>query len=103
MPHTEPRITRRIVKENVQELDTISEKDGGSRILVFVRLTTISRKEREDGARCCVKIVDGRNVYLTEFATKNDYLRLKRLRGRHSSFDASFPDTATQHDVYSTT
>lgn len=112
MPHTEPRAARRIVKENVQELDSISEKaaskgggvdDGGSRILVFVRLRPISRKEREAGARCCVKIVDGRDVYLTEFATENDYLRLKRLRGRHFTFDASFPDTATQHDVYSTT
>lgn len=112
MPHTEPRATRRTVKENVQDLDTISEKaaikggsgdDGGSRIFVFVRLRPISRKEREAGARCCVKIVDGRDVYLTEFATENDYLRLKRLRGRHFTFDASFPDTATQHDVYSTT
>lgn len=112
MPHTETRATRRAVKENVQELDTISEKavckggsgdDGGSRILVFVRLRPISRKEREAGARCCVKIVDGRDVYLTEFANENDYLRLKRLRGRHFTFDSSFPDTATQHDVYSTT
>ncbi|XP_060204854.1 kinesin-like protein KIN-8A isoform X1 [Lycium barbarum] len=106
MPHTEPRGARRTVKENVQqELDTISEKanDGGSRILVFVRLRPMSRKEREGGARCCVKIVDGRDVYLTEFATENDYLRLKRLRGRHFTFDASFPDTANQHDVYSTT
>ncbi|KAJ8553772.1 hypothetical protein K7X08_024450 [Anisodus acutangulus] len=107
MPNTEPRAIRKTAKENVQELDTISEKvskdDGGSRILVFVRLRPISRKEREGGARCCVKIVDGRDVYLTEFATENDYLRLKRLRGRHFTFDASFPDTATQHDVYSTT
>ncbi|KAJ8536365.1 hypothetical protein K7X08_034766 [Anisodus acutangulus] len=111
--NTEPRGTRKTVKENVQhELDTISEKvskggngddGGGSRILVFVRLRPISRKEREGGARCCVKIVDGRDVYLTEFATETDYLRLKRLRGRHFTFDASFPDTATQHDVYSTT
>ncbi|CAN4086186.1 unnamed protein product [Withania somnifera] len=112
MTHTEPRVTRRIGKENVQELDTISEKaaskggnvdDRGSRIHVFVRLRPISRKEREAGTGCCVKIVDGRDVYLTEFATENDYLRLKRLRGRHFSFDASFPDTATQHDVYSKT
>nr|XP_016488042.1 PREDICTED: kinesin-like protein KIF18B isoform X1 [Nicotiana tabacum] len=113
-PHTEPKATRRNTRENVQELNTIFEKvsskgssgddSGGSRILVFVRLRPISRKEREAGAGCCVKIVDGRDVYLTEFATDlNDYLRLKRLRGRHFTFDASFADTATQHDVYSTT
>ncbi|GKC12477.1 kinesin-like protein KIN-8A [Tanacetum coccineum] len=43
-----------------------------------------------------------KEVYLTEFANENDYLRLKRLRGQHFTFDASFPDTSSQLDVYST-
>ncbi|KAE8732201.1 protein Dr1-like protein isoform X1 [Hibiscus syriacus] len=98
---------------NVQELEKMesnanTEKNGGiggneSRIHVFVRLRPMAKKEKEGGSRCCVKIVNKKDVYLTEFANENDYLRLKRLRGRYFSFDASFPDSATQHEVYSTT
>ncbi|XVF08832.1 hypothetical protein REPUB_Repub07fG0037600 [Reevesia pubescens] len=63
----------------------------------------MAKKEKEVGSRCCVKIVNKRDVYLTEFANENDYLRLKRLRGRHFTFDASFPDSTSQHEVYTTT
>ncbi|KAK7292122.1 hypothetical protein RIF29_07835 [Crotalaria pallida] len=76
---------------------------GGSRILVFVRVRPMNKKEKEAGSRCCVKIVNRRDVYLSEFANENDYLRLNRIRGRHFTFDASFPDSATQQEVYSTT
>ncbi|KAJ1428142.1 P-loop containing nucleoside triphosphate hydrolase [Sesbania bispinosa] len=79
------------------------EKKTGSRILVFVRVRPMSKKEKEAGSRCCVRIVNRCDVYLTEFATANDYLRLKRLRGRYFTFDSSFPDSVTQHEVYSTT
>ncbi|KAK4257308.1 hypothetical protein QN277_006911 [Acacia crassicarpa] len=81
------------------------EKVGklGNRILVFVRLRPMGKKEKEAGSRCCVKIVNRRDVYLTDFANDSDYLRLNRLRGRHFTFDASFPDVATQQEVYSTT
>ncbi|XVF54553.1 hypothetical protein PTKIN_Ptkin05aG0190200 [Pterospermum kingtungense] len=101
--------------KNVQELEKIesggfcTEKNGrvgsgnDSRILVFVRLRPMAKKEKEVGSRCCVKIVNKRDVYLTEFANENDYLRLKRLRGRHFTFDASFPDSTTQYEVYTTT
>ncbi|KAI8528724.1 hypothetical protein RHMOL_Rhmol12G0169600 [Rhododendron molle] len=89
----------RVVLENKQN----GEIGGGSRILVFVRLRPMGKKERESGSRCCVRIVNRRDIYLTEFATENDYLRLKRLRGRHFTFDASFPDSTTQLEVYSTT
>ncbi|KAH7858470.1 hypothetical protein Vadar_024165 [Vaccinium darrowii] len=96
--------------KNLQEMDRVcleskqnGESGGGSRILVFVRLRPMGKKEREIGARCCVRIVNRRDVYLTEFATENDYLRLKRLRGRHFTFDASFPESTTQLEVYSTT
>ncbi|XP_077210843.1 kinesin-like protein KIN-8A isoform X1 [Tasmannia lanceolata] len=86
------------------DLDTISENcKPGSRINVFVRLRPMGKKEKEAGARCCVRIVNKRDVYLTEFATENDYLRLKRVRGRHFTFDASFPDSTTQQEVYATT
>ncbi|KAK9008798.1 hypothetical protein V6N11_080276 [Hibiscus sabdariffa] len=98
---------------NVQELEKMgstanTEKNGRiggieSRIHVFVRLRPMAKKEQEAGSRCCVKIVNKKDLYLTEFANENDYLRLKRLRGRHFSFDASFPDSTTQHEVYSTT
>lgn len=82
-----------------------TEKIGkiGNRILVFVRLRPMGKKEKEAGSRCCVRIVNRREVYLTEFASENDYLRLNRLRGRHFTFDASFPDSASQQEVYSTT
>nr|GMD32578.1 kinesin-like protein KIN-8A isoform X1 [Ipomoea batatas] len=99
--NSEPKGTN---KENVQELEKVNnEGGGGTRILVFVRLRPMSKKEREAGARNCVRIVDGRDVYLTEFATENDYLRLKRVRGRHFTFDAAFPESASQQQVYSTT
>ncbi|XP_027168312.1 kinesin-like protein KIN-8A isoform X1 [Coffea eugenioides] len=107
MPFSEP--PRGNQKANEQEVETITERQGsvgggnGSRILVFVRLRPMGKREREAGSRCCVRIVNKRDVYLTEFATENDYLRLKRLRGRHFTFDASFPDSTTQQEVYFTT
>ncbi|KAK1268011.1 Kinesin-like protein FLA10 [Acorus gramineus] len=87
------------------ELEAVSENPStnGSRILVFVRLRPTAKKEKEAGSRCCVKIMNKRDVYLTEFGSENDYLRLKRLRGRHFTFDASLPDTTTQQEVYNTT
>lgn len=103
VPQSEPR-GNRVGIRNLQELETVSDKWGskGSRILVFVRLRPMWKKERDAGSRCCVRIVNNRDIYLTEFTNENDYLRLKRLRGRHFTFDASFPDTSTQHEVYST-
>lgn len=94
--------------KNVAESEkrqVVSEKPSriGSRILVFVRLRPMAKKEKEAGSRCCVGIVKRRDVYLTEFANENDYLRLNRVRGRHFTFDASFPESATQEEVYSTT
>ncbi|MED6192264.1 Kinesin-like protein KIN-8A [Stylosanthes scabra] len=85
-----------------------SEKQGkvvgnGSRILVFVRLRPMNKKEKEAGSRCSVRVVNRRDVYLTEFANENDYLRLNRVRGRHFTFDAAFPESASQQEVYSTT
>ncbi|KAL5723519.1 Kinesin-like protein KIN-8A [Ranunculus cassubicifolius] len=86
------------------EIRVISENSSvGSRILVFVRLRPMAKKEKEAGSRCCVRIVNQRDVYLTEFASETDYLRLKRVRGRHFCFDASFTDSTTQQEVYSTT
>ncbi|CAL9093845.1 unnamed protein product [Musa acuminata var. zebrina] len=75
----------------------------GSRILVFVRLRPMAKKEKDAGSRCCVKIVNRKDVYLTEFASETDYLRLKRVRGRHFCFDSSFPDSTPQQEVYATT
>ncbi|KAF4398782.1 hypothetical protein G4B88_028145 [Cannabis sativa] len=94
--------------KNVQELEKletvpVKTRICGSRIMVFVRLRPMGKKEKEMGSRCCVRIVNRRDVFLTELANENDYLRLKRLRGRHFTFDSSFPDTATQQEVYSTT
>ncbi|KAJ9174098.1 hypothetical protein P3X46_017163 [Hevea brasiliensis] len=106
VPQTEPKGFPG--KENMREVEKLeadSEKKeaSGSRILVFVRLRPMFKKEREAGLRCCVKIVNRKDVYLTEFANENDYLRLKRLCGRHFTFDASFSDSTSQQDVYSTT
>ncbi|KAG9450064.1 hypothetical protein H6P81_010029 [Aristolochia fimbriata] len=103
-PISEVLRPRRESKAGV-DLDAISEKTetGGSRILVFVRLRPMAKKEREAGARSCVRVVNRRDIYLTEFATENDYLRLKRVRGRHFAFDASFPDSTSQQEVYTAT
>lgn len=78
------------------------EKQEG-RIAVFVRLRPMSKKEKEAGSRSCVRIVNRKDVYLTEFASENDYLRLKRVRGRHFCFDTAFPDSTGQEEVYATT
>ncbi|KAK9009261.1 hypothetical protein V6N11_035804 [Hibiscus sabdariffa] len=86
-----------------RKLSMEMEEKNESRILVFVRLRPMSKKEKEVGSRCCVKIVNKKDVYLTEFGNENDYLRLKRLKGRHFTFDASIPDSSTQYEVYTTT
>ncbi|CAM6095632.1 unnamed protein product [Calypogeia fissa] len=78
------------------------DEGSGSRIMVYVRLRPMSKKEKESGARSCVKVDNNRDVYLTEMALETDYLRLKRLRGRHFAFDAAFPDNTSQQEVYNT-
>ncbi|XP_038687170.1 kinesin-like protein KIN-8A isoform X2 [Tripterygium wilfordii] len=93
------------IVQDTERLEAVMNKNGTreSRILVFVRLRPMAKKEKDAGSRCCVRIVNRKDVYLTEFANENDYLRLKRLRGRHFTFDASFPDSTPQHEVYSVT
>lgn len=99
-------VIRKLSMGNGGEKGESFEACGGgssSRIMVFVRLRPMGKKERENGSRCCVKVLNRRDVYLTEFTNDNDYLRLKRLRVRHFTFDSSFPETTTQREVYSTT
>lgn len=83
-------------------MESVSDSGGaiGTRIMVYVRARPLSKKEKEAGSRSCVRIVNKRDVYLTEFALETDYLRLKRVRGRHFAFDASFPDNTSQQEVY---
>ncbi|KAI4324621.1 hypothetical protein MLD38_030092 [Melastoma candidum] len=97
--------TVRRLSMNPRERENLDRNDDGRarNILVFVRVRPMAKKEKEVGSRSCVRIVNNREIYLTEFANENDYLRLKRLRGRHFTFDASFPDAASQQEVYSTT
>jgi kinesin family protein 18/19 len=78
--------------QELERLETVSENSRTCRslILVFVRLRPLAKKEKEAGLPCCVRILNRQDVYMTEFANKNDYLRLKRLHGRHFTFDASF-------------
>ncbi|KAK9106795.1 hypothetical protein Syun_022806 [Stephania yunnanensis] len=92
-------------QDQMEEANQDSNKvNNSSRILVFVRLRPMAKKEKEAGSRCCIRIVNRKDIYLTEFASSgNDYLRLKRLRGRHFTFDAAFPDSTTQQEVYSKT
>ena len=93
-----------VVKTKKMEVGpTLECRENGSRIMVFVRLRPMGKKEKEAGARSCVRIVNWREVYLTGFALETDYLRLKRIQGRHFCFDASFPESTTQQEVYSTT
>lgn len=85
-----------VVAKKKKKLSLVDE----NRIMVFVRVRPIAKKEA--GSRCCVRIVNRCEVYLTEFAAQDDYLRLNRVRGRHFTFDACFSDSATQQEVYST-
>ncbi|XP_031491492.1 kinesin-like protein KIN-8A isoform X2 [Nymphaea colorata] len=102
VPQPEDKVN--MAQKTGNDLGAVPEiSDIGSRILVFVRLRPMSKKEKEAGSHCSVKIPNKRDVYLTEHASENDYLRLKRLRGRHFTFDASFPDSTTQQEVYTTT
>ncbi|CAH8381379.1 unnamed protein product [Eruca vesicaria subsp. sativa] len=102
VPVKSSTVIRKLSMGNVAEKGENFEACG-SRIMVFVRLRPMGKKERENGSRCCVKVLNKRDVYLTEFTNDNDYLRLKRLRVRHFTFDSSFPETTTQREVYSTT
>lgn len=83
-------------------METAAEGEGGvgTRIMVYVRLRPMAKNEKDSGGRSCVRIVNKRDVFLTEFALETDYLRLKRVRGRHFAFDAAFPDNTTQQEVY---
>lgn len=99
----DPVVRRLLPVEDVVETERVRRDNGGSRILVFVRLRPMGKKEKEAGSKCCVRIVNKRDVFLTEFGHENDYLRLKRLRGRHFAFDAAFPESTTQQEIYSTT
>ncbi|KAH9320429.1 hypothetical protein KI387_015068, partial [Taxus chinensis] len=88
------------------QLETIAEGksgDHGTRIMVYVRLRPMSRKEKDAGSTSCVRVVNKRDVYITEYGMETDYLRLKRVKGRHFAFDVAFPDTTGQEEVYSTT
>lgn len=96
-PHQQQENHRENLKSNA-----VARDKNGNRIMVFVRVRPLAKKEKEAGSRCCVKIVNSSHIYMTEFATPNDYLRLKRVRGGHFTFDACFSDSATQHQVYST-
>lgn len=103
-PLSELRPMRRESRVGGGNLETVKEDcAGASRILVFVRLRPMAKKEKEAGSRSCVRIVNKSDVFLTEFASEHDYLRLKRVRGRHFTFDASFQDSTSQQEVYSTT
>nr|AMS24231.1 kinesin 8-IIb protein [Marsilea vestita] len=77
-------------------------KGHSDRIRVYVRIRPISKKEKEVGARCCVKAANGKEIYLTEMALESDYLRLKRLKGRYFIFDGAFPENTNQEEVYRT-
>eukprot|EP01018_Ginkgo_biloba_P007825 Gb_08284 [translate_table: standard] len=85
-------------------LEAISEGSRGlgelgSRIMVYVRLRPMAKKEKEAGSTSCVRIVNKRDIYITEHGMETDYLRLKRVRGRHFAFDASFPDNTSQEEI----
>ncbi|GMH31587.1 hypothetical protein Nepgr_033431 [Nepenthes gracilis] len=90
-------------RESLGETKQSSISNNGNKIMVFLRLRPMVRREKDAGGRCCVRIVNRRDVYLTDFALEHDYLRLKRLHDRHFTFDASFSESASQQDVYSTT
>lgn len=91
------RPPKKLVLEAMQE----DEREGqAERIKVFVRLRPMSSKEKDTGARCCVREENRREIYLTEMASESDYLRLKRLKGRYFVFDGAFPGDASQEEIY---
>ncbi|XP_024532544.1 kinesin-like protein KIN-8A [Selaginella moellendorffii] len=72
------------------------------RIMVYVRLRPLSKKEKDAGARSSVRVADKKDIFLTEMQLETDYLRLKRVRGRHFVFDAVFHENTGQQEVYDT-
>ncbi|KAI5060323.1 hypothetical protein GOP47_0024743 [Adiantum capillus-veneris] len=103
--HTELNMRKRPPRD---DLETVMEEGEpgsytrGGRIMVYVRMRPLSKSEKDAGARSCVRVVNKQDVYLAEFASETDYLRLKRLKGRHFVFDAAFPDATGQQEVYNT-
>ncbi|KAH7285868.1 hypothetical protein KP509_33G049400 [Ceratopteris richardii] len=87
-------------KLRLEETQDDAKEGSADRIKVYVRLRPMSRKEKVAGARCCVRELNRREVYLTEMASECDYLRLKRLKGRYFVFDGAFPGDASQKEVY---
>jgi len=54
---------------------------------VFSRVRQVHKKEKDASFRCCVRINNHSDVYLTKFATPNNYLwRVKRMHARHKSW-----------------
>ncbi|MCO5592865.1 hypothetical protein L7F22_046869 [Adiantum nelumboides] len=101
--HTELNMRKRPPRDDLETVMEEGEQGSYSRgghIMVYVRMRPLSKAEKDAGARSCVRVVNKQDVYLAEFASETDYLRLKRLKGRHFVFDAAFPDVTGQQEVY---
>ena len=51
----------------------------------------MENKEKEKGARCCVKVMNKTEIYLTETSLDPNCLRLKKLKGEAEKSRSSFP------------
>ena len=67
---------KKIALESMQQ-NTRESEDQADKIVVYVRLRPLSRKENDSGAKCCLKA----GMQLSDVAPEFDYLRLKRLKG----------------------
>ncbi|GLJ26791.1 hypothetical protein SUGI_0522630 [Cryptomeria japonica] len=72
------------------------------RIMVYVRVRPLSIKEEEMGARNCVGTVNNKDLFLKEIGNEDDFLRSKRNCTRTYTFDAVFPQSVEQQEVYNT-
>ncbi|XP_057847180.2 kinesin-like protein KIN-8A [Cryptomeria japonica] len=86
---------------NASEIVPICGEDT-ERIMVYVRVRPLSKKEEEAGARNCVCVANKKDLFLKDFVNDNDYLRLKRDGDRQYTFDAVFDPSVDQKQVYDT-
>ncbi|GLJ41102.1 hypothetical protein SUGI_0851410 [Cryptomeria japonica] len=86
---------------NASEIVPICGEDT-ERIMVYVRVRPLSKKEEEAGAQNCVCVANNKDLFLKDFVNDNDYLRLKRDGDRQYTFDAVFDPSVDQKQVYDT-
>ncbi|GLJ14717.1 hypothetical protein SUGI_0238550 [Cryptomeria japonica] len=86
-------------KSRKSRRETVSELT--QRVMVYVRVRPLSKKEEEMGARSCVGTVSNKDILLKEIGNK-EISSSKRNCSQTYTFDAVFPEDVEQQEVYNT-